>query len=208
MENQFYELYNTFDKQELFDVIIHAADYQPEAVECAMQVMREKRWSNDYSELLQAQSEQLKEKEQEEQQDILLKAEFYRKEVEIKMQNNGYSIRGTEDGMLARFIEALADKDIEYFQESEYSVLKFNPSNEYYFKNEDVAEVDALCKELGIDAYVSKNFSWYTLVVAVVTDPQKRLSSLVTRTTIGKTGLYKVIIFIKYLLLSFLGSEW
>ena len=159
MAKQFYELYNTFDKQELFDIIINAADYQPEAVECAIQVMHEKRWDNDYRRLLQAQEEQSKIKEEEEQEEILIKAEFYRKEIEIKMQHNGYSFRPASDDLLQKFLEALADKGIEYFQESEYSVLKFNASSEYYFRNEDVAEVDALCKEIGLDAYVSKNFS-------------------------------------------------
>jgi len=149
MSSEFYDLYKSYEQHELFEVLLHPDDYQPEAVECAKQVLREKRWQADYQKLLEEQKTEQEQEAEEEQEDNLEKAEYFRKAVEIKMQHHLYSVLL---GDTEKFEERLAALKLDYFKEDQtLSRQSYNPDFQlYYFKTEDTDTVDAIGKELGI----------------------------------------------------------
>ena len=151
MSSEFYNLYNSYGQQELFEVLLNPTDYQPEAMECAMQVLIEKKRVEDYQKISDSKkAEQEKESEQQEQ-DTIEKAEYYRKAVQIKMQRYSYSVLLSDT---SKFEAKLAELNIEYFIEGQTDVLQLSAtsSQTYYFKKEDTDTVDRVYKELGISS--------------------------------------------------------
>jgi len=172
MSSEFYDLYNSFEQPELFDVLLNPDNYQPEAVECAKQVLREKRWTDAYSKVYAEKKVEQRQQDEEEQTNNVKLAEYYRKAVDIKMQHHRYSVlHGDGD----RFEERLAALNIEYFKEDPtLSRLNFNPEYQaYYFKTNDIDAVDEIGKELGIFSAAYDNTQaqqWpYVKLVAIIT---------------------------------------
>ena len=151
MNSQFYDLYKSYNQKELFDVLLHANDYQPEAVASALQLVKEKGWSDHYQKLIDEKKQQDEKAVKEEQTENLEKAEYYRKAVLIKTQNNSFEVR---IGEIPKFEARLAELNVDYFREDKNigTQLDVYPTQTYYFKNEDVELVDKVCKEVGVTA--------------------------------------------------------
>ena len=149
MSSAFYKLYSGYSKQELFEVLLQPEDYQREAIDCAVQILVEKKWADEYDKLCEEHNAEQEKLADEENANNAKLAEYYRKAVDIKMQNHGYNVlHGDTD----RFEERLDALNIDYFKEdSSLSRLNFNPEYQpYYFKTEDIDAVDEIGKDLGI----------------------------------------------------------
>jgi hypothetical protein len=153
MSSEFYDLYKSYDQQELFEILLNPDGYQPEAIECAKQILREKRWSADYQKALEIKKAEQDKADKVEQEDILEKADYYKRAVEIKMQHNAYSVLL---GDTSKFEAKLSELNIEYFTDSQSDILQplTTDYQTYYFKNEDIATVDSIYKELNISSAV------------------------------------------------------
>jgi hypothetical protein len=156
MNSSFYDLYNSYNQQELFEVLLHPEDYQREAIDCATQILVEKKWADEYDKVCEEKKTEQEKQTEEEEANNLKMAEYYRKAVDIKMQHNGYKVLLADT---EKFEERLAALNIDYFKEDPtLSRQAFNPDfHYYYFKAEDVVAVDAIGKELGIFSNAYEN---------------------------------------------------
>jgi hypothetical protein len=147
--NEFYERFKSFGKEELMTIILNPADYQHDAVTAARQVIIDNRWTDELNQRL----EELEKKQEEEQtafeQEVIEKADYYRKVVEIKNERNSFFIRISH---IPEFEAILAQRNIEFFREDKHigPVIDTYPTQQYFFKHENVAEVDQIVRELGL----------------------------------------------------------
>jgi hypothetical protein len=149
MPSPFHDRFREYPKEKLFSVILNAGDYQPEAIEAARDIVREKKWSADLENELGVQKKEDELKQEEYDKDISEKAEYYRQEVEFRKQNNSFQIRIAD---IPKLEGALADKGIRYFREDKNVGPQIDtyPTQTYFFKDEDVAAVDEISRSMGL----------------------------------------------------------
>jgi hypothetical protein len=144
--NGLYEKYQGFAKQELFDVLLESQDYTPEAVDAAMQILKEKGWSAELEKIRLERQEKAEAELLLEQEEIVEKAEYYKNVVEFR---NGYSFQ-VRIADIPRFEGILEEKNIAFFREDKNIGVQLDsyPTQSYYFRYEDAEKVDEIAKEL------------------------------------------------------------
>lgn len=166
MPSQFYETYQDYSKDKLFEIVLSPDDYQPAAVIAAIQVITEKKWKEELDKRLEEGREAYA-------ADIKEKAEYYKNAVEFQEQRNSFQVITAD---ILKFESALADQNIEFFREDKVTGLRLEgfPTETYFFKNEDVEAVDKITKDLGLvtGAYTSTKpfvrFEIKVLIIALV----------------------------------------
>jgi hypothetical protein len=147
--NSFYERYKHLGKEELIEIVLSPADYIPEAIEAARQVIIDNRWSQELAERLKQQTEIDEEEQKAFEEDVVEKADYYRRVVEIKSQNNYFFIRVSH---IPEFEGKLVEHNIEFYREDKHIGPQIDnyPTQAYYFRHEDVKAVDEIVKEIGL----------------------------------------------------------
>ncbi len=144
-----YSKYLQLDKEKLFKIFLSTQDYTPEAIETAKKVAEEKGWKTDLTKLLEEKQKDNEQKEIEYENEIVEKAEYYKKLVSVKEQKYSFEIRIAD---VAKFEGALNEAEIEFFREDKNigAQIDIYPAQTYYFVAEDAEKVDAIVKELSL----------------------------------------------------------
>ena len=151
MTPSLYERYNSYEKQELFKILLRPEDYQKEAVETAKRIVKEKDWTGEYEKILAENNAIIEKQEQELQKEVEEKAAFYKKAVEFHEQRNSFQVRTSD---MAKFEGALIQNNIDFYREDKHVGVQLDsyPTQTYYFKDKDIKEVDRVTKEIGLRA--------------------------------------------------------
>ena len=147
MKNDLHSKYTQLSKEALFQVILSPFDYTSEAVDTAKQIASEKKWDIELNQLLEAQQKETEQKEIEEEIEIEEKAEYYKELLDFKKQRNSFEVRIAD---VPKFEGVLVENDIQFFREDKNigAQIDIYPTQTYYFRNEDVEQVDKIVKEL------------------------------------------------------------
>ena len=126
VNNPFYDRMNSLSKEELFDVLVHHKDYNPQAIEAAVQVCKEKNYVGEFKAL----SDEL-----EKQADLEKRSE---EEQAGKLQDINLSNRirfSISTGNQINFEGQLIRHNINFYKSEGYNVeaLVMN----YYFSDKD-----------------------------------------------------------------------
>ncbi len=149
MSDFLYDQYQSLNKDDLFDILLHPENYQAEAIPVAKKVISEKRWTNDLNKKL----DEIKKKHEKDQEKFQLeveeKANYYKNVVAFKNQGNSFQVRIPD---IPKLEGALEEKEIAFFREDKNIGVQLDtyPTQSYYFKDEDVEAVDKLTQELGL----------------------------------------------------------
>ena len=151
MATQFYNKYKDLSKEKLIEIILSPADYQPEAISVAKQIIIEKGWENDLQEKIKENNIKNIKEEELVERDIKEKAEYYKNAVEFKNQGNFFQVRIAD---IPKFEASLIINNIEFFRENKNlgAQLDVYPTQTYFFKNNDIEVVDKISKEIGLVA--------------------------------------------------------
>jgi hypothetical protein len=149
MENSFYALYQKLRKEELIQIVVSVSDYQPDAIEAAKKVIAERKWTSDLQAALNRENLRIEEEKELYENELLEKAEYYQNAVRFKKENNRLEVR---IGDIPKFEGALYEADIKFFREDKNPglYLEHYPTQTYFFKNEDAADVDKIAMALGM----------------------------------------------------------
>lgn len=140
MNNEFYQKYQVYSKEQIFDILKNKDSYQPASVSAAEQILIEKKWKLELSEIMEHE-EEVYEKE------VAERAEHYKNAVEFKNDQNTFSIKTSE---VPKFESSLYEFGIEFYREDKHVGVQLDsfPTETYYFKNKDVDAVDKICIDL------------------------------------------------------------
>jgi hypothetical protein len=171
--SEFYDLYKTYSRHELFAVLLNHNDYQPEAIEAAKLVVIENNWTDDFMKALQSQTETQAKEQLKKEAVGKEEAAYYDKAVRIRSQQNMYII-GMGD--TARFEDELNNAGIEFFKDeaSPMSRGSYPRSIAYYVNESDVTKVDEIFTKKGfvkrVDDFLKfqKQFFWLILFLGLV----------------------------------------
>lgn len=145
----FYDTYKNYTQDELFKIVLSPDDFQPEAIIAARQIIAEKNWTNNLKKRLEeVNKEEIIEQEIYEQE-IKEKAEYYKNVVEFKNDGNSFAVRIAD---IPKFESALNDNGIEFFREDKNIGVQLDsyPTQTYFFRNEDIEQVDEITKNLSL----------------------------------------------------------
>jgi hypothetical protein len=158
MTSPIYKRYNTYEKEQLFEILLHYEDYQPEAIEIAKKIVKEKKWDSEYSELLDKFRLENEQKELQLQNEYLEQRDKYKKAVEFQEEKNSFQVRTSD---IPRVEGALIENEIDFYREDKHVGVQLDsyPTQTYYFKTTDLSKVDKITKDLKLRA-------------AAYTDPQ------------------------------------
>lgn len=147
--NNLHQTYLTFTKEKLFKIFLSPQDYTEEALETAKKVAEEKGWKEDLTNLLAEKQKEIDQKEIENENEIVEKAEYYKRLVKVKEQKYSFEVRIAD---VPKFEGALNDAEIEFFREDKNigAQIDVYPAQTYYFVAEDAEKVDAIVKELAL----------------------------------------------------------
>lgn len=149
MHTKYYERFQTYPAEKLFNVILNPPDFQDEAVETAKRIVEEKNW-------VEALNIQLEEKNKLEliadaieTEEIENKAAYYNEILDY--QTNGFSFE-VRIADFAKLEGALIEREIEFYRADKNIGVQLDtyPTQTYYFKNKDKLVVDELTKEIGL----------------------------------------------------------
>lgn len=142
-----YDTYKDLPKEKLFKILLSPGDYQPDALAVARQVLSDKNWTADLEQEIERRKQEEEQIRLEQEEEVIEKAAYYKNVVEYKSHRNAFQIRIPD---MPRFEIALTERNIEYFREDKHIGVQLDnyPTQTYYFKNEDAAQVDQLVKEL------------------------------------------------------------
>lgn len=169
--NLFYDTYKNYSKEELFGIIINQKDYQPEAIKAAMHLIENKKWSDELAIFVEEMNKNREEKEEILNQEIVEKAAYYKRWVELREENNHIEIN---IGDVPKFEGELNILGIEYFKEEKNIGTLDNKYviQRYFFKSEDIEAVNELTKKLqlitGIHSNNEKLFKYERIVYLVM----------------------------------------
>lgn len=140
MNNDFYERYKVYSRQQIFDILKKKEDYQSEAVSAAELILRENHWESELAVIIEKENQIY-------QEEIAEKAEYYKKAVEFQKDKNSFNVRTCD---VPRFEARLIKHNIDFFREDKNVGVQLDsyPTETYYFKEKDVAEVDKICIDL------------------------------------------------------------
>lgn len=150
MQTQFYyDTYKNYNQDELFNIVLTPDDFQPDAVKAARQIIAEKKWSNDLKKRLEAVNKEEIIEQNNYEQEIKEKAEYYKNVVEFKNEGNSFEVKIAD---IPKFESALAENGIEFFREDKNIGVQLDsyPTQTYFFRNEDVEKVDEITKNLSL----------------------------------------------------------
>ena len=149
MKTQFYERYKDYSKDELIKIVLTPNDFQPDAVITARQIIAEKNWTSELKKHLEEQNKKNIEEAELFEQEIKEKAEYYKNVLEFKNDNNSFQVRIAD---IPKFEAKLGAKGIEFFREDKNIGVQLDsyPTQTYFFKNEDVEQVDEITKKIGL----------------------------------------------------------
>jgi hypothetical protein len=147
MKNAFYDKYLNFKKEELIKIVLTPSDYQHSAVIAARQVIEEKKWTDDLENEIEVKQKKDKAENEQYEQDIVEKAEYYKNIVEYKNQENSFQVRIAD---VPKFEGALEEKGIEFYREDKNIGVQIDtyPTQTYYFKDENFNAVDEISRNL------------------------------------------------------------
>ncbi len=148
--DEFLETYRTFEKEQLFQIVLFPDEYKEEAILAAKQVITEKGWKRELDKALEQQN--IKEQEEQEQyeQDVIDKAEYYKNYVELK--NEGISFQINKESTVL-FEDKLIENNIEFFRADKQIISELNYDEDcqtYYLKKTDYEKAIEIKKELGL----------------------------------------------------------
>src|SRR5436190_12538188 len=130
MTTSLYELYNSYEKQELFKILLSPEDYQAQAIEISKRILKEKDWTTEFKKVRTKNKEQLR-------KEIEEKAGYYRKAVDFQEQKNSFQVRIAD---VPKLEGALIENNIDFFREDKNVGVQLDsyPTQTYYFKDADL----------------------------------------------------------------------
>jgi hypothetical protein len=139
--------FSTFTNEKLFSIILDPKNYQPLAIEAARAILIERGLENELNALLEQQAAEQEVQEQQEFDEVVEKAKFYKDLVEWRESGVSFNIRVSD---MPRLESALVSHDIAFHREDKHigAQLDAYPTQVYYFRQEDSEAVDQLVKEL------------------------------------------------------------
>ena len=149
MTTEFHKRFLSYSEEELFNIVLNPSDFQLDAVLEAKQIIFDKNWTRDFNERLAALNKKIAKEQEQIEQEIEEKAEYYKNVLVIKNDGNSFQIRIAD---IPKFEAELNDKGIEFFREDKNIGVQLDnyPSQTYFFKNEDIAVVDEISKNIGL----------------------------------------------------------
>jgi hypothetical protein len=140
MKNDFYNKYKTFSKNQIFDIVINKDDYQTDAVDAVILIVKENNWESEIN-------DKIKKLNQDYENEIAEKAEYYNRVVEFQRDNFCFNIRISD---IPRFESVLVKKNIDFLREDKNIGVQLDsyPTQKYYFKEKDIKKVDEICISL------------------------------------------------------------
>jgi hypothetical protein len=144
MTASLYELYYSYEKEELFKILLNPEDYQAQAVETAKRILKEKDWITEFEKVRTENEAQLR-------KEIEEKAGYYRKAVDFQEQKNSFQVRIAD---VPKLEGALIKNNIPFFREDKNVGVQLDsyPTQTYYFNDVDLKEVDRITKQIGLRA--------------------------------------------------------
>lgn len=139
--------FSSFSNEKLFSIILDPKDYQPQAIEAARALVKERGIENELNALLHKQAAAQDIQEQQEFEEVVEKAQYYKDLVEWRETGVSFSIRIFD---IPRFEGQLAEEQIVFHREDKHvgAQLDTYPTQTYYFRKEDAEKVDDLVKKL------------------------------------------------------------
>ncbi|MEO8146977.1 MAG: hypothetical protein ABI723_05030 [Bacteroidia bacterium] len=149
MTTKFYDTYKSFNKDELFKIVLSPDDYQPDAVIAAKQIIAERKWTDDLNKKLEERDQKETEEEKFYEQEVKEKAAYYKNVVEFKNQDNSFQVRIAD---IPKFEALLSRRNIEFYREDKNVGVQLDtyPTQTYFFKSKDAKAVDKITKDLGL----------------------------------------------------------
>ncbi len=139
--------FSSFSNEKLFNIILDPKDYQPQAIEAARSLVKERGLENELNALLHKQAAAQDVQEQQEFDEVVEKAKYYKDLVEWRETGVSFSIRIFD---IPRFEGQLTEEQIVFHREDKHvgAQLDTYPTQMYYFRKEDAERVDELVKKL------------------------------------------------------------
>lgn len=139
--------FSAFTNEKLFNILLYPKDYQPQAIEAARAIVKERGLEDELNALLKKQTEEQEIQEQQEFNDVVEKAKYYKDLVEWRETGVSFNIRIFD---IPRFESQLAEQEIIFHREDKHvgAQLDTYPTQMYYFRQEDAERVDELVKKL------------------------------------------------------------
>ncbi|MDF2454299.1 MAG: hypothetical protein K0R51_292 [Cytophagaceae bacterium] len=139
--------FSSFSNEKLFSIILNPKDYQPQAIEAARAIVKERGLEDELNALLQKQAAAQDIQEQQEFEQVVEKAKYYKDLVEWRETGVSFSIRIFD---IPRFEGQLGEQEIVFHREDKHvgAQLDTYPTQMYYFRKEDAEAVDLLVKKL------------------------------------------------------------
>ena len=137
MKNEFYDRYQAYSKEEIFEILKDKENYQQKSVEAATLILKEQDWEPELLEIIHKENEIY-------QTEIAVKAAYYQNVVEFKNDGNSFEIKTCD---IPRFESSLITSNIKFFREEKHMGAHLDkfPTERYYFKDKDVKAVDEIC---------------------------------------------------------------
>ncbi|MFH0893331.1 MAG: hypothetical protein V2A54_02755 [Bacteroidota bacterium] len=163
MEEDLYERYKGYSKEQIFDILEDPGEYQEDAMKAATKVLWKNGWNEEFQEMLLFKEQQSVEETEE-------KAAYLKKASEFHNGNFFFDINSSD---VMKFEAALDKEGIDFFkEENKKTTVQFdtNPTEKYYFKKEDVPSVDRICAqlEIAVKPYLSHN-KFFNMQIKVIT---------------------------------------
>ena len=139
--------FTSFENEKLFNIILDPKDYQPQAIEAARALVKERGLENELNALLRKQTEEQEIQEQQDFDEVVEKAKYYKDLVEWRETGVSFNINTFD---IPRFESELTNQEISFHREDKHIGVQLDtyPTQVYYFKQEDSEIVDEIVKRL------------------------------------------------------------
>ena len=166
----FYNRFSSFNNEKLLSIVLDPMNYQPDAIEVARVLLKERGLQNELDAMLSQQAADNEVQEQRQFDEVVEKTKYYKDLVEWRETGVSFNIRVFD---IPRFESELANQEIAFHREDKHvgAQLDTYPTHTYYFGQEDAETVDQMVKSLELITvpYTDiKPFFKFEFVVAII----------------------------------------
>lgn len=143
MTADLYDLYSTYSREQLFNVVVNNTKYHPIAIDVARKIIEEKNWTTDFFKYLEDNKLEVQENPENHS------TEYHKDLVDFKNNQKYFDIKLDD---VVKFEKKLIESKIEFYKEKElFTVMNSKePIQAYLFRTEDVEKVEQIVVELDI----------------------------------------------------------
>lgn len=166
-----YEKFKYYNQEILFEMGFNSKNYKPEILEVVKQIIAERGLTEIFEKELDEINKKRKEEEEQYDEKIEEKANYYKNVVEFRNDGNSFQIRIAD---IPRFEAALNEQEIEFFREDKHIGIQLDtyPTQTYFFRNKDIQQVERITKELELNtapyADISPFIRFEIIVIIIV----------------------------------------